>query len=503
MESLKRALEQIGRMWANLSATQRVVLSAAAAVMVVLLIFGSVSSTESWMRVAGPEADRGSILRKLQERNLKHEVRSDGIYVPKADANRIVMELRSEGSMTDADLWKFLDEPNILATRWDKEKRLQVAVQTRIEGMIRSIDGVQDASLMINPGSTNSQLGFFGPKPSAAVTVKLKDGMTLSQKHVQAIAGLVARSVTGVEEDLVHIVDGRGNAYRARKADENARDVADIREYERGEEARILSSIKDAFSSITRSGVSVVVRIKANTKSTDSESVSHDKPVVVESEENRRKVMKGPVAPPGVRKGPDADPVESSPGGDEVESKVRERFVVGTTKKNERNPAGDIERITVGVLIPVEEGPRLAEAQRNLPALRDFVLKAAGPQARTEDVSVQLIPTKPMEVAAAAVETSNAAGTWIAANWLKVLLGAFAFVAFVVIVRVIQANSAKDTVEELQALTTALTETREAQVELGLPAEGDVTRLKQGLQDMVGRNPQGVAASLKSFMSGR
>jgi flagellar M-ring protein FliF len=503
MESLKRALEQIGRMWAGLGATQRVVLSAGAVIMAVLLIFGSVSTTESWVRVAGPDADGGAILKKLQERSQKHEVRGDGIYVPKADANRVVMDLRGEGSMSDGDLWKFLDQPNILATRWDKEKRLQMAVQSRIEGMIRSIDGVQDAHLMINPGSTNFQSGFFGPKPSAAVTVKLRDGMTLNQKNVQAIAGLVARSVTGVEEDLVHIVDGRGNAYRARKADDNARDVADIREYERVEESRILTSIKDAFSSITSSGISVVVRIKATTKSSDTESVVHDKPVVIESDEENRTVRKGDDASVGVRKGPDAEPAAPSSGGAETFKRVHEKNVVGSTKKTERNPAGDIERITVGVLIPVEEGPRLAEAQRNLPALQNFVLKAAGPQARAEDVSVQLIPTKPMEVAAAAVETSGAAATWIAANWIKVLLGAFAFVAFVVIVRVIQTNSAKDTVEELQALTTALSETREAQGELGLPGEGDVTRLKQGLQDMVGRNPEGVAASLKSFMSGR
>jgi flagellar M-ring protein FliF len=503
MESLKRALEQIGRMWANLGATQRVVLGAAAAAMVVLLLFGSVSSAESWVRLAGPEADRAAILKKLQERNQKYEVRGNEIYVPKADADRLAMELRGEGSMTDADLFKFLDQPNIMATRWDKEKRLQIALQSRIESMIRSIDGVQQASLMINPGSTNHQFGFVGAKPSAAVTLKLRDGMTLSQKNVQAIAGLVARSVTGIEEDMVHIVDGRGNAYRARKVDESSAAVADIRDYERGEEARILNSIKDAFSSITQSGVSVVVRIKASSKSTESEAVTRDKPVVVESEEENRTVRKGPDASVGVRKGPDAEPAAPSSGGDEITKKTREKSVVGVTKKIERNPAGDIERITVGVLIPVEEGPRLNEAQRNLPALRDFVLKAAGPQARTEDVSVQLIPTKPIEgVAAAAAETDRVA-LWISANWIKVVLGAIALVGFFVIVRVIQTNTAKDTVEELQALTTALTETREAQAELGLPGEGDVVRLRQGLQDMVARNPQGVATSLKSFMSGR
>ena len=71
------------------------------------------------------------------------------------------------------------------------------------------------------------------------------------------------------------------------------------------------------------------------------------------------------------------------------------------------------------------------------------------------------------------------------------------------VVRVIHRSSAQDTVEELQALTTALTETREAAAELGAPVESELARLRQGIQEMAGRNPQAVAASLKSFMTGR
>jgi flagellar M-ring protein FliF len=500
MESLKRALEQIGRMWSNLNATQRVVLAAAAALMVVLLIFGSASAGPSWVRVAGPETNVADIQKKLQERNQKYEIRGSELFVPKEDADRLVMDLRGEGTINDETLLKFLDQPNIMATRWDKEKRLQFAVQTRIESMIRSIESVQNARLMINPGSTNYANGFAGAKPSAAVTVKLKDGMTLTQKNVQAIAGLVARSVTGVEEDQVHIVDGRGNAYRARKADDSTSTVADIREYERSEETRILHSIKDGFASITRTGISVVVRIKANSKSSETEAITHDKPIVIESTDENRTVKKGDGATVGVRKGD--DPVTPEPSGTETSRKTHEKSVVNQATKKERNPAGDIERITVGVLIPVEEGPRLVEAERILPRLRDFVLKAAGPQARLEDVSVQLIPTKPIEAAAAEAEADRVAA-WLSAHWLKILLGAFALAGFVIVVQVIRANTAKDTVEELQALTSALTETREAQAELATPGEGDLGRIRQGLQEMVSRNPQGVAASLKSFMSGR
>ena len=70
--------------------------------------------------------------------------------------------------------------------------------------------------------------------------------------------------------------------------------------------------------------------------------------------------------------------------------------------------------------------------------------------------------------------------------------------------RIAQVAMARDTVEELQSLTTALNETGEgAAAAGGLPAETELGRLKQNMQEMVGRNPQSVATSLKSFMSGR
>src|SRR6185503_93747 len=110
MESLKRALESIGRMWATLSATQRVIIGAAALLMFVLLVVSSTSTTSAWVRVAGPELDatkRANILKKLQERNQKHEVRGSEILVPKEDADRIVLDLAGEGSLDVDSFSKF------------------------------------------------------------------------------------------------------------------------------------------------------------------------------------------------------------------------------------------------------------------------------------------------------------------------------------------------------------------------------------------------------------
>lgn len=505
MESLKRALEQIGRLWSSLNATQKVILSAGAVVMALLLFWGTSSTTETWVRISGPEVDaskRHEMLQKFQAQNQKHEVRGSEIFVPKQDADRIVLEMAGDGTMSNSSVWKFLEQSDIFATRWDKEKRLQIALQTRLEGMIRSIESVKNAAVVINPGSTHHQLGFAGPKPSASVQVELKEGMGLSRKNVQAIAGLVARAVSGVEEDQVHIMDTKANSYRAAKPNPDRIAAEGMRDIEMQVEESILRGIK---GSPFFEGASVVVRVKAKSSSSDTDQLEHGKATVIEEQESKRvKKGSGGSRGSGVKKGEgDAESVvEPSGREDETETQSNQKSVVGSKRTVEHNPAGDIERVTVGVLIPVEEGPKMAEAERQLPKLRSFVQAAAGPQARTEDISVQLIPTKKPEPVAAAVEQPQA-WDWIAARWSKIVLGALAVAALLIILRVLQGAMAKDTVEELQALTTALTETQEAQAELAAPAETDLARLKSGIQDMVGRNPQTVAASLKSFMSGR
>jgi flagellar M-ring protein FliF len=500
MESLKRALEQIGRMWANLSATQRVVLSAAAAGMVALLLFGSVSSTESWVRVAGPEVDaskRSDILRKLQERNQKHEVRGAEILVPKQDADRVVLDLAGEGAMSDDAIWDFLKNSDPFVDRKQKDLRYKRALEQKLGAMIRSVGFVRNANVVITPGSESDRLGFEGSRAKASVQVELQEGGKLSTKNVVAIANLVAKSVPGLDPDQVVITDNKLNSYALPKEDGGAGQAIWFRDYEEKLEERIKNEIKQAFRT-----ASVTVRVTTKNSSGEIEKKKYTNPKPEQEEE--RRIKKGPSgAAARSFKGEEAAPPAPDTA-QETEQEFRTKNRFDEEKERTTNPAGKIERITVGVLIPVEVGPdgkELADAEKQRSTIESWVKAAA--DAPVSSVSVSFIPSKKPEPVAAAVETGGAVATWVTANWLKVLLGALAFVVFVVLLRVIQANTAKDTVEELQALTTALSETGEAQVELGLPAEGDVPRLRQGLQDMVGRNPQGVAASLKSFMSGR
>ena len=420
MDSVKRALENLGRMWAALNATQRVLLSASAILMVLLLVWGSAGSVPTMVRVAGPEVDaakRQQILSKFHEHNQKHEVRGAEIFVPKEDADRVVLELAGEGTMGNNSVWKFLEQSDVFATHWQQDKRYQIALQARLEGMIRSIETVKNASVVINPGSTAYAFGFAGSKPSASVQVELKEGALLNRNNIQAIAGLVAAAVNGVEMDQVHIMDTKGQSYRSLKP-ESAPGLADtFRAYERDIELDIQKRLKDAFAF---SGASVIVRVLAKSTSSRSEEKKFGRGQTKDSEEETTSRPAAPT-PPRLRKGEgDGEPLPEAPtSGPERQSRTKESKVFDEKRTVEEIPAGQIERVTAAVLIPVEvtaDGKELAEAEKLLPKLKEFVRYGISAQARSEDVSVQFIPTKRPEPVAAPATSDGGALGWLAQN---------------------------------------------------------------------------------------
>jgi flagellar M-ring protein FliF len=491
MESLKRALANIGRMWANLTVTQRAIIGGGAALMIVLLVVSSLGTSQAWVRVGD-----ASVTRKLQERGQKYELRGTDVFVPKEDAERVFVDLAADGATSPDAIWEFLKDGNPFLDRKQKDLRYKRALEQMLSSMIRRVELVKNAQVVLTFGSDNSRMGVETNRAKASVQVELQDGHKLSTKNVTAIANLVANTVEGLDPDQVAIVDNKLNSYALPKSDRTAANAQIWRDYEREIEEDIQNRIRTAFRT-----ASVVVRITARNSKSKVESVKHSNPKVEEEEE--RKSIKGTTpAPTGGIKG-ESVPLPQGETTRETDTQSRTKYLVDRIKEEIENPAGKIEKITIGVLIPVEVGPdgkELAEAEKQLPKIEKWILAAA--DAPVNSVSVSFIPTQRI-LPVAPVEETVRVFVWLATHWSKLVLALLAIVAVFVVIRVINRTAAQDTVEELQALTTALTETREAAAELGAPVESELARLRQGIQEMAGRNPQAVAASLKSFMTGR
>ncbi len=496
MDVFKRALDTIRRTWGTLGTSQKVLLSASAVAMVLLLVWGSTAATaQAWTKVAGSDLrveERDAVQKRLQEKNVRHEVRNLEIYVPREHADAVILELAGEGVISDQAVWKFLESESIFVSKWQLEKRFQVALQRRLELMVRRVDAVRNAAVQISPGSEARELGFaHGSKASASVVVELHPGKSLTRPNVVAIAGLVARAVPGLDSDRVHLMDTRGNVHRVPRMDGPVAS-GEIRDIEARLEAEIEEKILRVFPT-SRTFVRVIA--KASEVRTREKKFGKQVPRV---EESRDRVIKSePAGGPGGIKGESSAVPERAAGGrqDEKESESRTDNHVDVKETEQIDPMGVVESITVGVLIPKEPDDPITPEQA-----KDMIQKAVGKQAEANGVSVVLVPTKKPE-AIPPVPLPEKALAWLSANWTTPLLALFALVAIVVMARIVRGAMARSGLEEIQALQAALAE-GVGGVEAPA-AEGEVGRVKQGLRDMIGRNPAHAAAALKQMMAGK
>ena len=506
MDILSRGLESIKRLWAALTGPQKLTLGVASGVMVALLFWGSASaSSDAWQPVVGTDvedAQRGEILKSLVAKNVAHEVRGSQILVRKAEADRVVMELAGDGAMSNQAMWKWLENSDVFATKWDKEKRFQLALQRKLEYMIRKIDGVRNASVQISGSSEAHQLGFQGPTASASVQVDLKSSAVLSRQNVAAIVGLVAHAVPGLDRDRVHLADTQGKAYPIAKAGGAGSLGNELRDVEARLEEEVKLNIMGLFPNAR-----VVVRAFARAKSDRTRTLKYDSKTVPLTEKERKVVKEsgaaGGVAP--IKGEGDLIPAAAAaPRTKELESETETTNGVGKTESEIVDPAGQIDRITVGVLLPVlvdGEGKPIGKTPP-LDDIRKLAGTASG--AKLEDVSVVALETRAPEPIAA-VPGSEKAFEWLSMNWTKIVIAALGFFALVVVARAIRGALPKGEIEEIRAITSRMGETLEAggRTAINVDPAGDIAAVRQNLRDVVNRHPNEAASALKSWVAGK
>jgi flagellar M-ring protein FliF len=494
MEFWKRAVESVRKFWAGLNTSQRVVLSATTAVLVLALAWGSASTAkESMVRVAGSELrveERDAVVKKLVEKNVRYELRNLEVYVARDNAEQVMLELAGEGVLSDQAIWKFLDEDSLVVGKWQLEKRYQRALEQKLGLMIRRVKGVRNASVQITPASESQQLGFQGPKAGASVQLELQQAGALPRATVIGIAGLVARAVPGLDPDRVHLMDTAGTSYRVPRLD-GAAASGEIRDVEARLEEEIKAKIAELFPSAR-----TVVRAIARQSEERQRSKTHQKGVVLREEETNEVVKNaagGNVA--GIKGEGELNP---DPAGrasnDEKKTQTSTQYAVDVKELDRFDPMGAIESITVGVLIPYEDG---GKPPMELVQAKELIAKAVGKQADEKSVAVQFVPTtRPAPIPA--TPFAALALEWLSLRWTTLVLVVLALLGLFVLFRIVRGAAGRTTVEDLQALQASLAEpSGEA-----LPAaEGDLGRLRAGVREAVSRNPQSAASALKQLMA--
>ncbi len=162
-------------------------------------------------------AETGQIKETLDAKGVQSEISNNGstIMVPKEMVDTLMVELAAEGvpNTGTIDYSYFGKDSGFGMTDKEFDVIKLKATQTELSNLMKGIDGVNNANVMINLPAESVFVGDQTEGSSASVVLNLKPGAQLDQEKVNALFHLVSKSVPNLSTDNIVIMDQNFNYY--------------------------------------------------------------------------------------------------------------------------------------------------------------------------------------------------------------------------------------------------------------------------------------------------
>jgi flagellar M-ring protein FliF len=186
------------------------------AVIVYLAIFLSKPELVPLYSNLSPQ-EAGQVQETLNSKGITSELADGGntILVPAENADSLKVELAAEGIPKSGNIdFSYFGEKSGFGIT-DKEFSIleREATQTEISSLIKSINGVDDAAVMITMPEPGVFVSDEEQPASASVVLTLAPGARLEEQHVNALYNLVSKSVPNLPVENIVITDQYSNYY--------------------------------------------------------------------------------------------------------------------------------------------------------------------------------------------------------------------------------------------------------------------------------------------------
>ncbi|WP_209122388.1 flagellar basal-body MS-ring/collar protein FliF [Alkalihalobacillus sp. BA299] len=178
--------------------------------------------------------ETGQIKETLDARGIASEISANGttISVPETMVDTLKVELAAEGIPTSGsiDYGFFKDQMGIGMTENEFSLMERAAVQTELGNLIRNIDGVNSANVMITLPEERIWVSDEIMTASASIVINTAPGYQLEPKQVRALYHLVSKSVPNLPIENIVIMNQMFEHFEYK--DENSQDYSTMTAYE-------------------------------------------------------------------------------------------------------------------------------------------------------------------------------------------------------------------------------------------------------------------------------
>lgn len=308
-----------------------------------------------------PIQDASTVIRDLEQKGIKHEIRGDGgtILVPRDMVSRLRLDFAGKGLPAGGSVgYEIFDKSDSFSSTSFVQGINQLrALEGELSRTIKALDRVQGARVHLAiPERRLFQRDV--QEPRASVVLKIRGELDAGQ--IRAVRHLVATAVQGLKPQHVSIVDESGRLLADGAGSEN--DLAGIAaDKQSSHERRLRSQIEDIVASVVgrgRARVQVTAdmdfnRIQQVTDSFDPESK------VVRSTQTRTENQQSAEAKDNqvtiANELPQGQQNQNQNGTQQRENTQRNEEVVNyeisKTQRTEIIEAGRIKRLSVAVLV--------------------------------------------------------------------------------------------------------------------------------------------------------
>jgi flagellar M-ring protein FliF len=355
---------QFREFFKNLGPTKRVsIIAVSGSALITLLTMIFMASGKDYVplftNIPGDQVT--TIIAKLNEKNIPFTLRDDGktVAVPKELLHSTQMTLMSEvGSPKLGNIGlEIFEKQDFGINSYAQKINYQRALQGELMRAINTLTAVKQSKVILALPAKKTFLEEGGTA-TASVVLELHQGKELTPDQIRGIRYLVANAVEGLDADRVAVLDERGKVL-TRKSDGSTGGSDELMDLKAKVEGELQDRIESILSKVV-GHAKVIAKVDATLNhrmvSSVEESVDPDK-TAIRSQQSEEESLDGartnPAGVPGSRANlPGAEDSGQVGFKQDVKKEIKTtNFEVPKTVRNIREAAGNLERISVAVVV--------------------------------------------------------------------------------------------------------------------------------------------------------
>ena len=213
---LRTLISQLVNLYAKLNKNQKIIIASTIIVIIAFIIFMLIynkKTTSDEYKVLFDELsskDASLIVEQLEKDNIKYKLSDNSIEVPQKEVYKQRIKIAGMGLPKSSRVgFELFDKQEFGATDFDQKVKYTRALEGELSRTIEVLKPIKKAKVHI---SIPKESLFVSKqiKPSASVTLEIKDDMRLNRMQVLAIKNIVSSSVAKMPPSNVKITNSDG-----------------------------------------------------------------------------------------------------------------------------------------------------------------------------------------------------------------------------------------------------------------------------------------------------